>query len=65
MSLEVQVASFLYYISVEGRHMKATNVFHISSVSAIIKEFLMLSQPLGPGLIQLPTTEKKMKEFSQ
>ena len=38
MSVEVQVASSLYFINVESRHRKTANAFGISraSVSAII-----------------------------
>lgn len=62
VSFEVQVASFLYYNSVEKCHRKSTNAFGIfrASVRTIIKR---LSYPiatfLGPALTKPPTTENK------
>ena len=67
MSVEVQVASFSYFISVEWRHRKTTNAFGISgaSVSAIIKRVSdVITTFLGPKLIKLPTTENSGEKLT-
>ena len=67
MSVEVQVASFLYFIGLEGRHRKTTNAFGISRASAlvIIKiVFYAIADFLGPELIKLPTTENNVRELT-
>ena len=37
MPVEVQVASFVYYISVEERHRRATNAFGASRTSGLVR----------------------------
>ena len=67
VSVEVQVASFLSCISVEGRHRKTTNAFGISraSVLAIIRKVsYIITTFLGQELIKLPTTKELLKKLT-
>ena len=63
MSVEKQVAIFLYYIADEGRYRKVANSFGISraAVSKIIKKVSMvISLHLGPKHIKCPQTEEEV-----
>ena len=63
ISVEKQVAIFLYYIADEGRYRKVANSFGISraAVSKIIKKVSMvISLHLGPKYIKLPQTEEEV-----
>ena len=69
MSVEVQIASFLDYISFKVRHRKTTNASGISRalVWAIIKRVFhsyAITPFLGSRLIKLPTIENKVKELT-
>ena len=50
MPVEVQVVSFLYFISVKGHHRKTANAYAITNFS-------------GSEFIKLPTDEKNVKEL--
>ena len=66
ISIEVQVGSFLYHISDEGRYGKTANAFGISwaSISGIIRRVsYAVMMFVGPKLIRLPATEGEVQEL--
>ena len=67
ISAEARVDSFLYYISVEGRHRKTANPFGISraSISGIIRRvFYAVTTFVRPKPVRLPTTEVEAQELT-
>ena len=66
MPVEVQVVSFLYFISVKGHHRKTANAFGISTASVWTinkKVFYAITNFSGSEFIKLPTDEKNVKEL--
>eukprot|EP00112_Aurelia_sp_Birch-Aquarium-sp1_P012815 Seg270.2 transcript_id=Seg270.2/GoldUCD/mRNA.D3Y31 product="Protein ALP1-like" protein_id=Seg270.2/GoldUCD/D3Y31 len=64
ISVEKQVAVFLYYVSDEGRYRKVANSFGISraAVSNIVKRVSMIiTVHLGPIYITLPKTKEEVE----
>ena len=64
ISVEKQVAVFLYYVSYEGRYRKVANSFGISraAVSNIVKIVSMvITIHLGPIYIKSPKTKEKIE----
>ena len=64
VSVEKQVAVFLYYTADEGRYRKVANAFGISkaTVSTIIRRVAQaITFHLGPKYIKLPKTEEEVR----
>ena len=68
LSVETQVAVFLYYISDEGRMLKTANAFGVAkcTVSVVVKRVSKsICDELCPELIKLPTNEQEVQEMTQ
>lgn len=66
ISVETQVAAFLYYISDEGRYRKTANAFGISrsSVTLIVKKgFLWNCEANGSGFRKTPANKERCRTF--
>ena len=67
ISVETQVAAYLYYVSDESRYRKVVNAFGISrsTVSIVVRQVAKaVVQHLGPSYIKLPRTEQEVKELA-
>jgi len=67
ISVETQIAAFLYYISDEGRYRKTANAFGISraSVSIIVKKVSCeIVKHLASVFIKLPTTKEETENLT-
>ena len=64
VSAEVQIGSFLYFVSDEGRYRKTANAFGISraSVSGVIRrESYAITKSVDPKLIRSPTSQEEFQ----
>lgn len=68
ISVETQVAAFLYYISDEGRYRKTANAFGISraSVSILVRKVSKtIVEQLGAEIIKLPESVEDVEDLTQ